>query len=176
MFNGGLVCCSMRLGVPFIAPRQLGVVGALFGRQFLPYVRGRTGQWTLQVQDVAENRLIGWFPFLWSTGLSGVGTGLSSAPYDRWLLVDVAGSRCTAGTPDCPAPRANCPTNYSRRSSENPRTESLANRAPNCPMHTELCGAHRTVRWVSPDCPVLRSPAPSLRSFLFLSLILLDFT
>jgi hypothetical protein len=32
MFNGGLVYCSMRLGVPFIAPRQLGAVGAPFGR------------------------------------------------------------------------------------------------------------------------------------------------
>jgi hypothetical protein len=44
MFNGGLVCCSMRLGVPFIAPRQLGAIGAPFGRQFLPSVCWRTGQ------------------------------------------------------------------------------------------------------------------------------------
>jgi hypothetical protein len=43
MFNGGLVSCSMRLGVPFISPRQLGAVGAPFGRQFLPSVCGRTG-------------------------------------------------------------------------------------------------------------------------------------
>jgi hypothetical protein len=44
MFNGGLVFCSMCLGVPFIAPRQLGAVGAPFVRQELPSVRGRTGQ------------------------------------------------------------------------------------------------------------------------------------
>jgi hypothetical protein len=31
MFNGGLVCCFMRLGVPFIAPKGLGAVGASFG-------------------------------------------------------------------------------------------------------------------------------------------------
>jgi hypothetical protein len=31
MFNGGLVCYFMCLGVPFIAPRGLGVVGASFG-------------------------------------------------------------------------------------------------------------------------------------------------
>jgi hypothetical protein len=43
MFNGGLVLCSMRLGVPFIAQRQLGAVEASFGRQFLPSVCGRTG-------------------------------------------------------------------------------------------------------------------------------------
>jgi hypothetical protein len=35
---------SMRLGVPFIAPRQLGAVGGQQGRQFLPSVRWRIGQ------------------------------------------------------------------------------------------------------------------------------------
>src|SRR5688500_489359 len=35
---------SMNLGVPFIAPRQLGAVGGILGRQFLPSVRWRTGQ------------------------------------------------------------------------------------------------------------------------------------
>jgi hypothetical protein len=35
---------SMRLGDPFIAPRQLGAVGDILGRQFLPSVGWRTGQ------------------------------------------------------------------------------------------------------------------------------------
>jgi hypothetical protein len=35
---------SMRLGVPFIAPRQLGAVGGILRRQFLPSVGWRTGQ------------------------------------------------------------------------------------------------------------------------------------
>jgi hypothetical protein len=39
-----LVYCSMRLGVPFIAPRQLGAVGDQLGRQFLPSVEWCTGQ------------------------------------------------------------------------------------------------------------------------------------
>jgi hypothetical protein len=39
-----LVCSSMRLGVPFIAPRQLGAVGSNLGRQFLPSVGWPTGQ------------------------------------------------------------------------------------------------------------------------------------
>jgi hypothetical protein len=38
------VYCSMRIGVPFIAPRQLGVVGDQIGRQFLPSVGWRTRQ------------------------------------------------------------------------------------------------------------------------------------
>jgi hypothetical protein len=36
--------CSMRLGVSFIAPRQLGAIGGQQGRQFLPSVGWRTGQ------------------------------------------------------------------------------------------------------------------------------------
>jgi hypothetical protein len=35
---------SMRLGVPFIAPRQLGAVGGILGRQFLPSIGWHTGQ------------------------------------------------------------------------------------------------------------------------------------
>jgi hypothetical protein len=38
MLSECLVLCSMRLGVPFIAPSQLGAVGDQLGRQFLPSV------------------------------------------------------------------------------------------------------------------------------------------
>jgi hypothetical protein len=38
-----LCISSMRLGVPFIAPRQLGAVGSILGRQFLSSVGWRTG-------------------------------------------------------------------------------------------------------------------------------------
>jgi hypothetical protein len=44
MLSECLVYCSMRLGVPFIAPRQLGVVGDQLGRQFLLSVEWCTGQ------------------------------------------------------------------------------------------------------------------------------------
>jgi hypothetical protein len=44
MFLESLVFCSMRLGVPFIAPRQLGAVGDQFVRPFLPSVEWCTGQ------------------------------------------------------------------------------------------------------------------------------------
>jgi hypothetical protein len=43
MFSECLVCCSLRLGVPLIAPRQLGAVGDPIGRQFLPSVGWCTG-------------------------------------------------------------------------------------------------------------------------------------
>jgi hypothetical protein len=44
MLREDLVFCSMRLGVPFIAPKQLGSVGGQLGRQFLPSVEWCTGQ------------------------------------------------------------------------------------------------------------------------------------
>jgi hypothetical protein len=44
MLRECLVSSSMRLGVPFIAPRQLGAVECIPGRQFLPSVAWRTGQ------------------------------------------------------------------------------------------------------------------------------------
>jgi hypothetical protein len=44
MFRVCLVFSFMRLGVPFIAPRQLGAVESNPGRQFLPSVGWRTGQ------------------------------------------------------------------------------------------------------------------------------------
>jgi hypothetical protein len=43
MINECLDDSSMRLGVLFIAPRQLGAVGGILGRQFLPSVVWRTG-------------------------------------------------------------------------------------------------------------------------------------
>jgi hypothetical protein len=44
MFLECLSDSSMRLGVPFIAPRQLGAVEDQQGRLFLPSVEWRTGQ------------------------------------------------------------------------------------------------------------------------------------
>jgi hypothetical protein len=44
MLKGCLVYFSMRQGVPFIAPRQLGAVESIPGRQFLPSVAWRTEQ------------------------------------------------------------------------------------------------------------------------------------
>jgi hypothetical protein len=41
----------MRLGVPFIAPRQLGAVGGILGRLILPSVGWRTGQSGAGVAD-----------------------------------------------------------------------------------------------------------------------------
>jgi hypothetical protein len=44
MIKRCLCTSSMHLGVPFIAPRQLGAVGGNLGRQILPSIGWRTGQ------------------------------------------------------------------------------------------------------------------------------------
>jgi hypothetical protein len=44
MIRECLVYCSMRLGVPFIVPRQLGAIEVPIGRQFLASVGWHTGQ------------------------------------------------------------------------------------------------------------------------------------
>jgi hypothetical protein len=155
MFNGGLVYRSICLGIPFIAPRELGAVGAPFGRPLLPSVR-------------------------WRTGLSGAHRTVNSAHTRRgrespdWLVssfvghqtvwcatwplpeANVAGSCCTTGTPDCSAPRADCPMNFSRHRPKTLRAES----------------------WAGPCIgrPVLRSLAPFPYSFLCFLLLLLDLT
>src|SRR5688572_2692709 len=106
----------MRLGVPFIAPRQLGAVESKSGRPFLPSVIGGTGQ------SGAHRTLSGArFPFLnseadrWQT-------------WSRWRTGHV---RCT---PDSPVPPS------SRWLGHVSRTDRAVDRWPDRPL------AHRTVR------------------------------
>jgi hypothetical protein len=64
MLRECLVYCSMRLGVPFIAPRQLGAVGYQIGRQFLPFVEWCTGQPGAPPNSYCSSPLCDFFPFL----------------------------------------------------------------------------------------------------------------
>jgi hypothetical protein len=154
------VYCSMCLGVSFIAPRELGAVGAPFGRPLLPSVRWctelsgahRTVNSTCTRRDRESPDWLVSSSVGHQTFRCG-GTGLSGAPYDRWPEADVAASRCVAGTPDCPVPRADCPVNISERRVKNPRAES----------------------WAGP-CTVWSGATQSNTFSLFLPLFLLDFT
>jgi hypothetical protein len=81
-----LLFASMRLGVPFIAPRQLGAVESNPGRQFLPSVA-------------------------WRTGLSGAppdtvqcGSLSLFGEADRWRLGAVGAPDTVRCTPDSPVP------------------------------------------------------------------------
>ena len=62
----------MRLGVPFIAPRQLGAVESIPGRQFLPSVAWRTGHCPVRISFLflAKPTVCAWEPLAHRT-LSG---------------------------------------------------------------------------------------------------------
>jgi hypothetical protein len=74
----------MRLGVPFIAPRQLGAVESILGRQFLPSVAWRTGQPGAPLDTVRYASL----------SLSGEA--------DRWRFGAVGAPDTVRCTPDSP--------------------------------------------------------------------------
>jgi hypothetical protein len=75
----------MRLGVPFIAPRQLRAVESNPGRQFLPYVAWRTGQSGAPPDTVrcGSPSLFG-EAYRWRLGAVGAPDSPVPPP-DRWL-------------------------------------------------------------------------------------------
>jgi hypothetical protein len=138
-----LVWSSMRLGVPFIAQRDLGAVGAPFGRPWLPSVRactGLSGAHRTVNSATTTKSLIGWFPVLGGTGLFGGALDcpvllLTVGPRLTWLLT------IRDWHTGLSAPRADGPVNYSRCRLELLRGSSWPNRAPSCPVHTRPSGA-----------------------------------
>jgi hypothetical protein len=86
MLKECLVFSSMRLGVPFIAPRQLGVVESISRRQFLPSVAWRTGQSGAPPDTV------------WCGFLSFFGEA------DHWRFGAVGAPDTVQCTPDSPVP------------------------------------------------------------------------
>jgi hypothetical protein len=95
MLSECLVFCSMRLGVPFIPPRQLGVVGDQLGRQFLPSVEWCTGQSGAAPDNYCSSPVLDPLPFL---AHSIVGSAVSLA------------HRTLSGVPNRPLARATrCP-------------------------------------------------------------------
>jgi hypothetical protein len=81
MLKGCFVFSSMRLGVPFIAPRQLGAVESIPGRQFLPSADWRTGHCPVRISFLfwCSRLLAIWSR--WRTGHCPVHTGQSGAPF-----------------------------------------------------------------------------------------------
>jgi hypothetical protein len=86
MLRECLVLSSMRLGVPFIAPRQLGAIESILGRQFLPSVAWRTGQ-SGAPPDTVRGGFLSFF-----------------GEADRWRFRAVAAPDTVRCTPDSPVP------------------------------------------------------------------------
>jgi hypothetical protein len=116
MLRECLMFSSMRLGVPFIAPRQLGAVESIPGRQFLPSVDWRTEQ-SGAPPDTFRCRFLSY---------SGVA--------DRWRFGAVGAPDTIRCTPDSPVPPSD------RWASHMSRADCAADRWPGRPL------AHRTVR------------------------------
>jgi hypothetical protein len=88
MFKECLCSAPWHLGGPFIALKDLGAVEAMFGRSWLPYVRGCTrlsGVHRTLHSATTTNLLIGCFHLLGAPECPVGGTGLSGALVDRWL-------------------------------------------------------------------------------------------
>jgi hypothetical protein len=145
MLKGCLVFSSMRLGVPFIAPRQLGAVESIPGRQFLPSVDWRTGQSGAPPNTVR-------YGFLSCFGAA-----------DRWRFGAV-------GAPDSPVPpsdrwvghasRADCADRWlTGQSGAPPDSPVIYSRTPPTKPESSHFAraslAHRTLPGAPPDSPVL---------------------
>jgi hypothetical protein len=134
-----LVFSSMRLGVPFVAPRQLGAVESNLERQSLPSVVWRTGQSGARFLSF-YGKADRWQPWShWRTGhvrctpdspvpsssrwLSHVSRADRVA--DRWPGRSLA-HRTVRCTPDSPV-------NYSRTSSVNSRERPVRSSQPGAP-------------------------------------------
>jgi hypothetical protein len=82
---------SMRLGVPFIAPRQLGAIGDNLGRLILPSVGWRSGQSGAPPDSNCRWSGADLLPFLSQTTVASVGAPDSPVPpSDRWCGPRVA--------------------------------------------------------------------------------------
>jgi hypothetical protein len=116
MLRECLVCSSMRLGVPFIALRQLGAVENIPGRQFLPSVAWRTGH-SGAPPDTVRCEFLSFF-----------------GEADRWRFGAVGTPDTVRCTPDSPVPHLTVGSCHASR------TDFAADRWPGRLL------AHRTVR------------------------------
>jgi hypothetical protein len=132
MLRERLVFTSMRLGVPFIAPRQLGAIESIPGRHFLPSVAWRTGQSGAPPDTVRCGSL----------SLFGEA--------DRWRHRTVRCPLPTVGSATCLARIArptvdspDSPVNYSRTSLISSREQQVCLSqpgAPDSPVHPDRAG------------------------------------
>jgi hypothetical protein len=81
MLKECLVSSSMRIGVPFIALRQLGAVESIPGRQFLPSVAWRTRHCPVRISFLFWRSRPLEIQSRWRTGHCPVHTGQSGAPF-----------------------------------------------------------------------------------------------
>jgi hypothetical protein len=141
---------SMHLGVPFIAPRQLGAVGGQQGRQFFPSVGRRTGQSGAPLDNHCSMSGADLFPNLAHPTVA-----------DSWKLAH----RTLSGTPCRPLARAtrrpriarptvalaaigspDSPVNYSHTPPNSPESGQFAGSQPGAPDTVRCTTGQSSVR------------------------------
>jgi hypothetical protein len=141
MLRECLVISSMRLGVPFIAPRQLGAVESISRRQFLPSVAWRTGQ-SGAPPDTVRCGFLSFFGEADRWRFRAVGApdtvrctpDSPVPPSDRWLChasrADYAADCWLTGQSSAPP---DSPVNYSRTPPSKSREQPVGRRQPGAP-------------------------------------------
>jgi hypothetical protein len=154
MFLVSLCSSSMRLGVPFIAPRHLGAVEDQQGRLSLPSIEWRIGQSGAPPDSHCRQSGADILPFLAQTTVAAPGRlahrTLFGAHWTVWCPMATVGAGnaspriarltialATVGSPDSPVNYSRTPPNFSR---EGPVHRKPSWRTGHCPVH------HRTVR------------------------------
>jgi hypothetical protein len=174
MLSECLGSSSMRLGVPFIAPRQLGAVGGQQGRLSLPSVGWRTRQSGAPLDNHCSCPVRDLLPILaqmivadsWQLAHRTVRCPLPTVGAGHASPADCAADRCAGGrwlTGQSGAP-SNSPVNYSRTPSNSPESGLFTGAQP---------GAPDTVRCARPSCYLAEPSQVFCISFLlFFSLFL----
>jgi hypothetical protein len=131
----------MRLGVPFISPRQLGAVESIPGRQFLSSVDWRTGQ-SGAPPDTVRCGFLSFFGTAdrWRFGAVGAPDTVRCTPdspvppSDRWLghasRADSVADRWLTGQSGAPP---DSPVIYSHTPSSRPESRQFTRRQPGAP-------------------------------------------
>jgi hypothetical protein len=157
ILNECLSDSSMHLGVPFIAPRQLGVVGGRFGRPNLPSIGWCTGQSGAPPDSHCRCPVRDRLPFLAHPTVGP--RGRLAHRTVRYAQPTVAAAH--ASPADCAADRcagdrwltgqsgapSDSPVNYSRTSSSILESGEF----------TRTSLAHRTLSGAPPDSPVCQA-------------------
>jgi hypothetical protein len=115
----------MRLGGPFIAPRQLGAVESIPGRQFLPSVAWRTGQ-SGAPPDTVWCGSLSLFGEADRCSLGAVGAPDSPVPHPTVGLADCWLTGQSGAPPDSPV-------NFSRTPSTKSREQQVRRCQPGAP-------------------------------------------
>jgi hypothetical protein len=170
MIKECLVFSSMRLGVPFIAPRQLGAVESNPGRQFLPFVGWRTGQSGAPPDRHCSLSGADCFPNLAQPTVEDL-----EPLAHRTLSGAHRTVRCTPDSPVHPSDRWLGHASRTDCAADRWRGRPLAHRTVRCT--TRQSGAppdspvhHQTVRCTTrqsgapPDSPVIFSRTPPMKS------------